>query len=130
MQSTDTCGPTGIAHQRRSLLKWAGVTAAAAVAFGVDVPGLGLEAAFAQAGVDLGSGDIGVLNYAYALEQLEAAFYTQVVATRYGGAVRGEASLLRQIRDHEISHRDFLRKALGAERHPAFAAELLGCGFR
>ena len=29
-------------------------------------------------GVDLGTGDIGILNYAYALEQLEAAFYTQV----------------------------------------------------
>ena len=28
---------------------------------------------------DLGTGDVGVLNYAYALEQLEAAFYTNVV---------------------------------------------------
>ncbi len=36
-------------------------------------------------GVDLGSGDVGILNYAYALEQLEAAFYTQVVATPYSG---------------------------------------------
>ncbi len=27
-------------------------------------------------GVNLGSGDTGVLNYAYALEQLESAFYT------------------------------------------------------
>jgi hypothetical protein len=31
--------------------------------------------------VPLGAGDIGLLNYAYALEQLEAAFYTTVVAT-------------------------------------------------
>ena len=31
--------------------------------------------------VNLGSGDPGVLNYAYALEQLEAAFYTQLVAS-------------------------------------------------
>jgi hypothetical protein len=30
--------------------------------------------------VDLGSGDTGVLNYAYALEQLEAAFYVAVVS--------------------------------------------------
>ena len=29
--------------------------------------------------VDLGTGDIGILNYAYALEQLEAAFYTMVL---------------------------------------------------
>ena len=28
---------------------------------------------------DLGTGDVGVLNYAYALEQLEADFYTKVV---------------------------------------------------
>ena len=36
-------------------------------------------------GVNLGSGDTGVLNYAYALEQLEAAFYTQVIMTPYIG---------------------------------------------
>jgi hypothetical protein len=33
-----------------------------------------------SAGVNLGSGDPGILNYAYALEQLEAAFYIQVIA--------------------------------------------------
>ena len=38
------------------------------------------------ADVNLGTGDTGVLNYAYALEQLEAAFYTQVVASFYAGA--------------------------------------------
>ena len=32
-----------------------------------------------NSGVDLGKDDIGILNYAYALEQLEAAFYTQVI---------------------------------------------------
>jgi hypothetical protein len=36
-----------------------------------------------NAGVDLGSGDFGILNYAYALEQLEAAFYTQIISTPY-----------------------------------------------
>jgi hypothetical protein len=30
---------------------------------------------------ELGEGDIGVLNYAYALEQVEAAFYTKVTAS-------------------------------------------------
>lgn len=34
---------------------------------------------------DLGSGDVGVLNYAYALEQLEADFYTKVVNNFYAG---------------------------------------------
>ena len=32
---------------------------------------------------DLGSGDLGILNYAYALEQLEAAFYTNVLDGSY-----------------------------------------------
>lgn len=105
--------------RRRSFLKIAGLTAAAAVAFGVDVPGLRLNEAFAQSGaVDVGGGDVGVLNYAYALEQLEAAFYTQVIATPYGGMSGYERSVLRDIRDHEIAHRAFFAKALGGNRIP------------
>jgi hypothetical protein len=63
--------------------------------------------------VDLGSGDIGVLNYAYALEQLEAAFYTQVVQTPYSGMTDTEKAILTDIRDHEIVHREFFKAALG-----------------
>lgn len=63
--------------------------------------------------VDLGSGDIGVLNYAYALEQLEAAFYTQVVQTPYAGMTDAEKAILTDIRDHEIVHREFFKAALG-----------------
>jgi hypothetical protein len=55
--------------------------------------------------VDLGTGDIGILNYAFALEQLEAAFYTQVIATPYSGMTDAEKTLLTDIRDHEIVHR-------------------------
>ncbi len=58
--------------------------------------------------------DFGVLNFAYALEQLEAAFYTQVVATPYGGISAGERQVITDLRDHEVVHRDFLRAALGA----------------
>ena len=65
-------------------------------------------------GVDLGSGDIGILNYAYALEQLEAAFYTQVVATPYSGITAVELSFMTDIRNHEIAHREFLKAALGS----------------
>jgi Ferritin-like domain/TAT (twin-arginine translocation) pathway signal sequence len=64
--------------------------------------------------VDLGKDDIGILNYAYALEQLEAAFYIQVVATPFSGMTDAEKSLLTDIRDHEIIHRDFFKTALGA----------------
>ena len=103
---------------RRTILKWSAATAAAAAAFGVDVKGLRLSEAFSQTAVDLGSGDVGVLNYAYALEQLEAAFYTQVLASPYGGMTGRERSLLRDIREHEVAHRNFLARALGGNRIP------------
>jgi Ferritin-like domain len=64
-------------------------------------------------GVDLGSGDPGVLNYAYALEQIEAAFYTQVAMSPYSGITAAETSLLTDIRDHEVAHREFFKTALG-----------------
>ena len=66
-------------------------------------------------GVDLGSGDIGILNYAYALEQLEAAFYIQAVATPYTNMTADEKIYLTDIRDHEIAHREFFKTALGAK---------------
>jgi hypothetical protein len=103
---------------RRIALRWGGAAIAAAVAFGVDVPALRLSEAFAQNAVDFGGGDAGVLNYAYALEQLEAAFYTQVLASPYAGMSGGERSLLRDIRDHEIAHRAFFARTLGRNRIP------------
>ena len=65
-------------------------------------------------GVNLGSGDIGILNYAYSLEQLEAAFYTQLIATPYSGISSVEMSYLKDVRDHEIAHREFFKAALGS----------------
>jgi PKD repeat protein len=65
--------------------------------------------------VNLGSGDIGVLNYAYALEQLEAAFYTTVVADAAFASTFTDATerrLLTDIHDHEIAHREFFKAAL------------------
>lgn len=63
---------------------------------------------------DVGSGDIGILNYAYALEQLEAAFYIQVVNSFSGEFSADEKALLTDIRDHEVAHREFFKKALGS----------------
>lgn len=65
-------------------------------------------------GVDLGSGDVGILNYAYALEQLEAAFYIQVIATPFSGISTMEKEFLTDIRDHEIAHREFFKAAITA----------------
>ena len=63
--------------------------------------------------INLGSGDVGVLNLAYALEQIEAAFYTKVVLKPYNGATAAEIAYLTDIRDHEIAHRELYRKLLG-----------------
>jgi hypothetical protein len=102
--------------QRRSFLKYAGAGAAgiALVAagckqsnFNPDDPNNGMGKA-----VNLGSGDVGILNYAYALEQLEAAFYTKVVATPFSGMTTAETALLTDIRDHEIAHREFFKAAI------------------
>ncbi len=64
------------------------------------------------------SSDFGVLNYAYALEQLEAAFYIQVVDNFFGGATADEKAVLTDIRDHEVAHRDFFKAALGNNAIP------------
>ena len=61
------------------------------------------------------STDIDVLNYAYALEQLEAAFYVQVVANGAFGSIfaPNEQRVLTDVRDHEVAHRDFFAAAIG-----------------
>ncbi len=61
---------------------------------------------------DLGEGDIGVLNYAYALEQLEADFYTKVVNSFYSGISDAEKQLFTDIYHHEVIHRDFFKAAI------------------
>ncbi|NCD68948.1 ferritin-like domain-containing protein [Mucilaginibacter agri] len=62
--------------------------------------------------VDLGVGDIAILNLAYVIEQLEAAFYTRVVASPYANMSNTERVLLTDIRDHEVAHREFFKSAL------------------
>lgn len=66
-----------------------------------------------EEGVYFGSGDIAILNYAYALEQLEAAFYTKVAEAPYSGISTLEMQYLTEIRDHEIAHREFFKAAIG-----------------
>jgi len=61
---------------------------------------------------DLGMGDVGVLNYAYALEQLEADFYTKVVNSFYSGISSIEQQLFTDLYHHEVIHRDFFKAAI------------------
>ena len=75
--------------------------------------------------------DIGVLNYAYALEQLEAAFYTAVVANDAFASTfsANEQIILTDLRDHEIAHREFLKAALGEAALPGLTPEFSGINF-
>jgi hypothetical protein len=80
-------------------------------------------------GVNLGSGDVGILNYAYALEQLEAAFYTRVVSSFYTGISADETALLTDIRDHEVAHREFFKVALQGNAIPALEVDFSSIDF-
>jgi rubrerythrin len=58
--------------------------------------------------------DTGILNYAYALEQLEAGFYqTAVASTGFSQLSAAEQELLNDVRNHEVIHREFFRAVLG-----------------
>jgi hypothetical protein len=102
---------------RRSFLRYAGASAAAVAVMGAAASCSKNDPIFITpgGGVDIGSDDPGILNYAYALEQLEAAFYMQVIATPYSGMNSVETSYLTDIRDHEVVHRDFFKAALGSK---------------
>ena len=76
-----------------------------------------------QTTVNLGSGDIGIMNFAYLLEQLEADFYIRIVANNfYAGATAEERQILTDLRDHEIIHREFFKALLGANGIPQLPA--------
>ena len=64
---------------------------------------------------DLGGGDLGILTYAYALEQLEADFYTKVVnASQFNSAFSLEQrTVMTDIYNHEVIHREFFKAAIG-----------------
>jgi hypothetical protein len=123
---------------RRRFLRYAGFSAMTATAVlaacesatmePTDMAGAGARVA-ADGSIDLGSGDVGILNYAYALEQLEYAFYAQVIATPYGGMSAMERAILTDIRDHEKAHRDFFRAALGGAAIPMLNANFGAVNF-
>ncbi|MGN7985985.1 ferritin-like domain-containing protein [Pedobacter sp. 22226] len=56
--------------------------------------------------------DFGVLNYAYALEQLEAAFYIKVASAPPSAFTAAQKAYFQDVQFHEIAHREFFKKAL------------------
>lgn len=60
------------------------------------------------------SNDTGILNFAFALEQLEAAFYTAVLGSAaFNGMSAEQQEVFTDLRNHEVLHREFLREVLG-----------------
>jgi hypothetical protein len=98
---------------RRTFLKWSGITIAVA-AIGCDDDGSDVTTPPPSGSVSLGTGDTAVLNYAYVLEQLEAAFYNEAITRPYRDVTAEETQILTDIGAHEVAHRDFLQAALGS----------------
>jgi len=100
--------------KRRSFFMYAGATAGATA---LVLAGCKDDNNNNPSALDVGSGDGGILNYAYALEQLEAAFYAQVRTSPYYLAATTPAAIKQVFDDlalHEAIHRDFLKAALTA----------------
>jgi len=113
---------------RRNFLKYAGLSSGLVVIAAACSKDDDNKGDFSS-GAYMGSGDVGILNYAYALEQLEAAFYTQVALTPYSGITDAEKALLTDIRDHEIAHREFFKKALADKALPALDVNFSSINF-
>lgn len=106
-------GAATLDTNRRNFLKLSGVGLAIA---GLALVGCDDDDLIIDPGAnvfDLGTGDVGVLNYAYALEQLEADFYTKVVNSFYTGISENEKQIFTDIYNHEVIHRDFFKAAIG-----------------
>ncbi len=81
--------------------------------------------------IDFSKGDVAVLQFAYALEQLEADFYTRVVDNFSGSNFNaGEQTLMADIRNHEVIHRDFFKTALGSNASFTLATTYGGLNFK
>ncbi len=131
----------GNSNSRRHFLKLGGlaVVGSSLMLYSCEPDGISEELLVKDAsakGVDnkkvfnLGTGDLAILNYAYILEQLEAAFYAKVVAGGYyAGANAEERQIFEDLYAHERIHRDFLKIALDSIAVPGKVAPELEFDF-
>jgi len=114
--------------KRRSFFMYAGATAGATA---LVLAGCSKDDS-SPGTTDVGSGDFGVLNYAYALEQLEAAFYAQVLTGDYYkglAATNAEKQVFTDLALHEKIHADFLKTALGSNAIKALTPNFSAVNF-
>lgn len=110
-------GHTGKANSRRRFLKMSGLAVAGSglLLYGCSEDDDMMPEQPEGDIFDLGSGDVGILNYAYALEQLEAEFYTRVMDGSYfASATAEEKIILEDLYDHEVIHREFFKAAISS----------------
>jgi DNA-binding transcriptional ArsR family regulator len=78
--------------------------------------------------IDLGSGDIGISNLAYTLEQLETAYYATALEKAYGIS-QEDRKVLAELHDHELVHREFFRGILSYNGIPDLDFDFSGVNF-
>jgi hypothetical protein len=68
------------------------------------------------------SNDTGILNYLYALEQLEAGFYTAALTSPgFIALSTTEQEVLTDLQKHEVIHREFFKQLLGGSAIPSIS---------
>ncbi|AUD04555.1 ferritin-like domain-containing protein [Spirosoma pollinicola] len=80
--------------------------------------------------ITLPGGDLGILNYAFVLEQIESRFYELVLANPYENMTAMEMQLFQDLRNHEVTHRAFYRAALGSAGIPDLTLDFSDINFR
>jgi ferritin-like protein len=129
---TETHENSGIQRlPRRAFLQYAGASVA-----GIALLAAGCKKDLAVkphttsgSGIDIGTGDLAILNYAYALEQLESAFYIMLLDNAYKGITASETLMFQDICEHELIHMQFFKQALGSNAIPDLTPDFSSIDF-
>lgn len=105
--------------RRRTFLRVAGATAAstALVLAGCNSDDNNTPTPSTEVQLVFDDGDIGLLNLAYLLEQLEATFYQKVVDAFPSDFTAEDKAAFIDLRDHEVIHREYLRYVLASNAY-------------
>lgn len=91
---------------------------------------LNLPVAPQTGAVDLGAGDVGIMNYAFALEQTELAFLKRVISSPFSGITADERQIFQELHDQEVVHNEFFKAMLGARAIPALQTDFSKVNFQ